>query len=107
MLDVTFCAQKLHPESPQACGIASRSAGTGSLPLPAHAAGRGRDLSAHPDNHSTAAVQPWPESGRILPSGGRPEQVSEQELSRFRAEDMDTSWGRHAAGRVILVREAG
>jgi hypothetical protein len=45
-------------------------------------------------------------SGRILRSNVRPDQLTEEELIRFWADDMVSPSGRHAARRAIPAQEA-
>lgn len=90
MHDVTCCALELHAKSGHARGID-----------PSH--------TLHTDDDVLAAVliRMWSlASGRILRSDVRPDQLAEDELIRFWADDMDLVCGRHAARRGTKRKEA-
>lgn len=63
----------------------------------------------HTDDDLLAAIliRMWSlASGRILRSDIRPDQLTEDELIRFWADDMDLARGRHAVRRGAQCREA-
>jgi hypothetical protein len=71
-------------------------------PPPAARAEPSRDYGDGGDDDILAAVliRMWSlASGRVLRAGLRPEELGEEELIRFWADDMTASSGRHAAAR--------
>lgn len=104
--DVTCCARELHAESWHARGIAHREPPA----LPASAGSPDPRHGVRTDDEDVLAavlIRMWSlASGRILRSDVRPEQLTEDELIRFWADDMDLACGRHAARRGAQRREA-
>lgn len=92
MHDVTRCAPKPHPESRHINGTASR----GPLPRPAGPPGDGRDPVGSDDILAAVLIRMWSlASGRTLRRDVRPDQLTEQELISFWADDMTPAPGRH------------
>ena len=79
-------------------------------PGPAPARSSGPRSGAHTDEDQVLAavlISTWSlATGRILRSDVRPDQLTEEELIRFWAEDLDQTCSRHLVRGVSPAREA-
>lgn len=95
MPDVTRCAPTSHPQSRHVYETASR----GSRPAPAGPPGSAR-VADSDDILAAVLIRMWSlASGRTLRTDVRPDQLTEEELLGFWADDMATAAGRHAITR--------
>ena len=96
MHDVTRCTPTLHPHSRHVHEIADRE----SRPAPTGPASGALAVANSDDILAAVLIRMWSlASGRTLRCDVRPDQLTEEELIGFWADDIASASGRHAISR--------